>query len=204
MSTRVDPRIVGVVAGAAAIVTYLLFIRPRTPRWGATDEEVERTMPGDEVVEHPNFIATNAITIEAPPEEVWPWIVQIGSGRAGFYGYDWLDNAGKPSAREIVPDLQHIEVGELIPFQPNTKMGMWIKDFEWERWMLWWDKKGRSTRVWLLYPQGERHTRLITRLRMRYAWTSATGFYYLLGDSGDTRIMRKVLLGIKERAEQAR
>lgn len=192
------------VAGGAAIAAYLLFIRPRTPRWGATDEEIERTMPGDEVVEHPNFVATHAITIEASPEEVWPWIVQIGSGRAGFYGYDWLDNAGKPSAREIVPNLQHIEVGELIPFQPNTNVGMWTKDFERERWILWWDKKGKSTRVWELYPQGEGHTRLITRLRMRYAWASPTGFYYLLGDAGDTVIMRKILLGIKERAEQAR
>src|SRR3712207_9232668 len=82
-------KMVGVaMALGAATATYLLYIRPRQLRWGATDEELERPMPGDEVVEHPTFNATRAVTIEARPEEIWPWIVQIGTSRAGWYSYD--------------------------------------------------------------------------------------------------------------------
>ena len=79
------------IATGAALAAYLLYVRPRHIRWGATDEEVERPMPGDEVVERPNFVATRAVTIEATSEEVWPWLMQIGSGRAGFYSYDWRE-----------------------------------------------------------------------------------------------------------------
>jgi hypothetical protein len=157
-------------------------------------------MPGDEVVERPNFVATRAVTIEATSEEVWPWLVQIGSGRAGFYSHDWIDNAGRPSAREIIPEYQHIEVGDLVPMLPGTEVGMWVKGFEANRWMLWWDRKGEATWAWGLYPQGERHTRLISRLRVRYAWTSPMIIYYLIQDVGDIVMMRKSMLGIKERA----
>jgi hypothetical protein len=66
--------------------------------------------------------------------------VQIGNGRAGFYSYDWIDNAGRPSAREIIPEYQHVEVGDLVPMLPGTEVGMWVKGFEANRWMLWWDK----------------------------------------------------------------
>ena len=87
-------------------------------------------MPGDEVVDRPNFVATCAVTIEATSEEVWPWLAQIGSGRAGFYSYDWIDNAGRPSARGIIPEYQHVEVGDLAPMFPGTEVGLWVKGFE--------------------------------------------------------------------------
>ena len=80
-----------------ALVVYLSLIRPWQLRWGATDEEVNRSLPGDEVLETPEFDATRAITVRASPEEVWPWIVQMGDRRAGFYAYDWFDNRGQPS-----------------------------------------------------------------------------------------------------------
>ena len=83
------------------IVLYVFVVRPRTVRWGATDEEVTRPLPGDRVVRGRAYTATRAITIDAPPEDVWPWIVQIGSGRAGWYAIDRLDNGGVPSAQEI-------------------------------------------------------------------------------------------------------
>ena len=132
------------IATGAALAVYLLYVRPRHIRWGATDEEVERPMPGDEVVERPNFVATRAVTIEATSEEVWPWLMQIGSGRAGFYSYDWIDNAGRPSVREIIPEYQHVEVGDLVPMLPGTEVGMWVKGFEANSWMLWWDRKGEA------------------------------------------------------------
>jgi hypothetical protein len=84
-------------------------------RWGATDAEVTAAMPGDELVPNPSFSATRAITIQAPPELVWPWIMQLGTGRAGFYSYDLFDNAARPSADEILPHLQQTQVGDWVP-----------------------------------------------------------------------------------------
>src|SRR5271167_456036 len=94
---------------------YLLIYRPQQLHWGATDEEVARAMPGDEIQRQPIFNATRAITIQARPEQTWPWLVQIGYKRAGWYGYDWLDNGGIPSADRIIPSLHHIKVGDTVP-----------------------------------------------------------------------------------------
>ena len=81
----------------------------------ASDDERRRLLPGDELVAHPKWTITHAITINTPPEAVWPWVIQSGSGRAGWYAYDHIDNAGAPSARRIVPELQHVEVGDVMP-----------------------------------------------------------------------------------------
>jgi hypothetical protein len=86
--------IVSLVSAVAACgAVYSLLVRPRISRWGATDEEVRRTLPGDELERTYGSrpISTRAITIDAPPEEVWPWLVQMGSGRAGFYTHEWLE-----------------------------------------------------------------------------------------------------------------
>lgn len=183
---------------------YLLFIRPWQLRWGATDEEVARAMPGDELVKRPTFNATRAVTIKARPEETWPWLVQIGCTRAGMYSYDWIDNAGIPSAERIIPEFQHLEVGQFVPLTTNGKQGMWVKAFEPNRWMLWDDKKDQATWFWGLYPLDEGSTRLITRNRVHYTWTLPWVLYYLLQDVGDIVMMRKCMLGIKQRAERAR
>jgi hypothetical protein len=100
---------------AIGVGVYLRVLRPWELRWGATDDEVRRPMPGDEIVERPTFNATRAVTVKAPPSMIWPWIVQIGFGRAGWYTYDLLDNFGRPSARRIVPEFQQIRVGDVIP-----------------------------------------------------------------------------------------
>ena len=96
------------ILSGAAFGLFLRFYRPWHSRWGATDEEVKLPMLGDELIEMPAFNVTRAITIQARPEEIWPWIVQIGYCRAGFYSYDLLDNLGKPSADRIIRDLQYI------------------------------------------------------------------------------------------------
>jgi hypothetical protein len=124
---------------------YFFWIRPWQLSWGATKEEVELTLPGDDIVKKPNFISTRAIDISVKPEKVWPWIVQIGCSRAGFYSYDWIDNAGKPSANQIIPDLQHIAVGDFIPMTPDNKNGLWIKEFKQHEYILWWDQKGNAS-----------------------------------------------------------
>jgi hypothetical protein len=92
-------------AGAGLVAGYWRIVRPWARRWGATEEEAARPLPGDQVVTKADFVATRAITIDAPPHDVWPWLVQIGSGRAGWYTYDRIDNAGMPSATEIIPEL---------------------------------------------------------------------------------------------------
>jgi hypothetical protein len=195
---------VGLAAlGAVSLGVYLRFIRPWQLRWGATDVEVARAMPGDDMVKHPTFNATRAVTIQARPEEIWPWLVQIGITRAGWYSYDWMDNLGKPSAHRIIPELQHMAVGDLIPMSPDGKQGMRVNDFEANRFILWWDNKGDVTWYWGLYPQDESHTRLITRVRMHYRWTSPTILFSLLVEFTDIVMMRKCMLGIKRRAEHS-
>lgn len=184
------------------ILAYLGFIRPRQVRWGATDTEVARRLPGDDIVQHPSFNATRAVTIHASPEAVWQWIIQIGSKRAGWYSLDWIDNAGIPSADYIIPELQQMETGDFVPMTPDGKNGMWVKDCQINAYMLWWDKKANSTWLWSLQPIAPHQTRLITRLRVRYSWASVWLLYYLLQDVGDIVMMRKCMLGIKRRAEQ--
>jgi hypothetical protein len=80
--------------GAGVSAVYVKVVRPWALRWGATGQEAARRLPGDGVVQRADFVATRAITIHAAPGQVWPWLVQIGSGRAGWYSYDRLDNAG--------------------------------------------------------------------------------------------------------------
>lgn len=87
------------LAFAGAATLYVSKIRPWAMHWGASAEEVARPMPGDEIVEHPWFDATRAVTVQARPEQIWPWLAQIGFRKAGWYSYDIVDNLGKPSAR---------------------------------------------------------------------------------------------------------
>jgi len=190
-----------ILAGGIALAAYLLVYRPLQLRWGASDQDIERAMPGDEIVQRPTFDATRALTIDATPEQIWPWLVQIGLKRAGWYSYDLIDNLAKPSAERIIPEFQHLQVGDLIPVSPDGKIGFWVKDFEPNRWMLWWDKSGGMTWLWGLYPLDGGRTRLITRIRMSYNWLSPAILFDLALDVGDFVMMRQSMLGIKARAE---
>jgi hypothetical protein len=184
-------------AGAAA---HILWLRPREIRWGASDWDLERPLPGDERVPRPIWNATRAVTVEATPEEVWPWLVQIGWGRAGWYGYDWADNGFRPSARAILPEHQHLEVGKTFPMSPITAMR--CVDFEDGKWMLWQNNPKAGTWLWYLEPVDATHTRLITRMRDRYHWLPPwLPLMQLAVDVFDFPFMRKCMLGIKERAE---
>lgn len=104
----------GVAAGMA--VVYGRWARPWMERWGATDEEVFGPYPGADLVPGGRRSSTMAVTIDAPPEKVWPWLVQMGWGRAGWYSWDLLDNSGRPSAREVHPEWQHLEVGDQLKY----------------------------------------------------------------------------------------
>jgi hypothetical protein len=183
------------------------FYRDWHQRWGATETELRAAMPGDDVIEDVAYLATRAITIDAPPEAVWPWLVQVGCLRAGFYADDLLDNLGHPSAREILPEFQHLEVGQWVPMSPTPTdtTAFKIAAFEENRWLLW-DQRPLSTWAWTLEELSGGRTRLVTRLRIHVDWTTHKALSLLtvvLNEMGDFPMMRRMLLGIRERAEAA-
>ena len=191
-------------AGILALLAVLFQIvyRPWQRNWGATAEEIERPMPGDEIIPGATFVATRAVTIRGRPEEIWPWIVQIGYRRAGFYSYDRLDNDGIPSARRILPEYQQLEVGDLVPLSAAGNARVQAMDPG--RSLLLLVGRGPTlpetfTWAWGLYPEDGEHTRLVTRLRWRLH--SAVGT--LVMDAVEIWMMRKCLLGIKQRVERA-
>ena len=186
---------------AGFVSVYLLWIRPWQLRWGASSEEVSRVMPGDEIVRKPSFNATRGVTITALPEDVWPWLVQLGVLRGGWYSYDWLDNLGKPSAEQILPQFQGLKAGDLVPISPDGKHGLWVKELQPQQWMLWWDKNGGTSWLWVLDPIDGEHTRLITRVRMRYSLRFPDILFNMLVEFTDIIMMRKCMLGIRRRAE---
>lgn len=101
-------------AVVAALAAYGLVLRPRLLRFGATPEEVARRLPGDEIVPAPGSVTTMATTLPGPPAAVWPWLVQMGCHRAGWYSYDLLDNGGVSSAVRVVPQWQELAVGDRV------------------------------------------------------------------------------------------
>ena len=188
--------------GATAAWSYLLVIRPWHLRWGATDAEVRRPLPGDDQVPRPYLDSTRAVTIDAPVSAVWPWLVQMGYHRAGWYSYDLIDNDGIPSDERIVPELQHLKVGDIMP--TGAAGGFRVAALEPERSLVLTIEEWRVllSAAFLLVPIDEQHTRLIHRLRVRFALRSPWYLYYLLFEPGDFLMVRKMLLGIKRRAER--
>ena len=151
------------------------------------------------------FVSTRSITINAEPAAVWPWLVQVGCGRAGFYSNDLLDNLARPSATTIVADFQHLAIGQWVPMSPSSspteKTAFLVNSFEVASWMLW--AKPDSTWSWRLTPTTSGGTRLVTRIHAVYDWshplTAALGV--VLIEFGDFAMMRRMLRGIKTRAE---
>jgi hypothetical protein len=103
----------------AALLGYAALARPRIRRWGATDDELAVSHPGDDLIPGGRPGATMACTIDAPPARVWPWLVQVGCDRAGFYSWDRLDNRGRPSAERIHPEWQALAEGDRILAVPD-------------------------------------------------------------------------------------
>jgi hypothetical protein len=184
------------ILGATLPWAYAFFIRPWHLRWGATDEELSKPLPGDELVPHPGIESTRAITVNALVEQVWPWLAQIGQDRGGFYSYEWLENlAGcrMRNADRIHPEWQHREVGETVYLHPAT--GMKVATFE----------EGRTIVLegwgaFVVEPIDEKSTRVILRTRV----PREAMLYYLLGIEIPHFVMeQRMLKGIKEQAERA-
>jgi hypothetical protein len=184
--------------GVGMAAAYLLALRPRLRRWGATDDEVERTLPGDELVPEPAIDSTWAVSIDAPAEDVWPWLAQIGQDRGGFYSYEWLENLAGCELRNadrIHPDWQDRAVGEIVPLHPTC--GLPLAHFEPGRALV---LEGWGSFV--VEPIDAGQTRLISRSRVPKGWSAVS--YALLLELPHFIMQRKMMLGIKERAERAR
>lgn len=144
---------------AGAIATGPVSRRPVRPIAG----EADRPLPGDEAVSGARVRWTHAITIAAPPAEIWPWLLQMGCGRAGWYSYDGLDNAGMPSADHIIPELQHAKIGDVFPMKPGSTDSFVVRAIAAERSLVLADAGGSAGWTFLLEPLDEARARLVTR-----------------------------------------
>lgn len=140
----------------------------------ATAEELHRALPGDRLLPDADTMVMHAITIATPVERVWPWLVQMGAGRAGWYSHDWVDNGGTPSAKTIVPDLQHLALGDVMPSLPRTRSSFVAAVVETERdLVLTVPAPGGGLLVtweFFLKPLAPRTTRLLVRGRLNSQW----------------------------------
>jgi len=205
MLRKILVRILAELALIALIMAaYLLWARPYQLHWGAMQDEINRPMPGDELDVHPTFLATRAITIEGTPQDIWPWLVQMGYDRAGYYGYDIIENMGSKSgsysAEHIVPELQNVKVGDEVPI---SAAGSWIfYEIDPEHYFIWSGKAANDGFTWALYPIDENHTRLVSRIRWSHHWSQPNLIALdLFTEFTDHLALRKILQGVKGRVE---
>lgn len=194
----------GALAAGAGVTAYPLFFRHRCLTWGATAEEVSGKLPGDELLPEADIVSTRAVTIDAPPDAVWPWLVQMGSGRGGVYTYDWIENLfglQMHSAREILPQFQDLKVGDELPLGPGRPV-MQVMTCDPERTLTVRFADGNWVWIFALVAEDGR-TRLISRNRIAApgAALPARVFTMLVMQPGSLVMERKMLLGIKQRAE---
>jgi hypothetical protein len=186
---------------AALGLLYARLLRRPILRWGATEEEAASRLPGDELLEDADGVATRAIDVAAPPSAVWPWIAQMGPApRGGAYTYDWIENLlglDMHSAEEVLPEFQHPEVGDVLGYGTNR---MRVERVEPERVLAWRTEDGNW--VWTFVLSGhDGTTRLISRNRFRLP-TLVARVGMLPMEPASLVMERKMLRGIKERAER--
>ncbi|MBE3561543.1 MAG: SRPBCC family protein [Ktedonobacteraceae bacterium] len=208
-----------IAAAAGALSGYLLFVRPRLKYWGATTDEIQRTLPGDEYLSTADIELTRAVTVKAKAAEIWPWLVQIGQGRGGYYTYTWLENLAKlnmVNADQLHAEWQQIKAGDIIPAEPGGS-GFRVRAIEPEQALVLGGHEGEEgvtpgftqmfpafTWSFVLDEVDSEHTRLITRLRAQTR-PGQSPMEKLLGfcvEPGEFLLTRGMLLGIKERAER--
>jgi hypothetical protein len=182
-------------------VWYRLFLRRPVLTWGATAEEAAARLPGDELLEAADGIATRAITVDAPPAAVWPWVAQMGpSPRGGAYTYDWIENVlglNMHSVDEVLPEFQHPQLGDTIGYGRNR---MRLDRVEPEHVLAWRSTDGNWVWAFVLERQDGR-TRLISRNRFRLP-TLAARIGMVPMEPASLVMERKMLAGIKRRAER--
>jgi hypothetical protein len=204
MKRSLTGRIAGglVLGGAAAIATYAL-TRRRLLNWGATRAEVEGGQPGDDRVANANYVSTRAVTIHARPSEIWPWLAQMGYRRGGLYSYDWLDRAfgylDGPSADAVLPEYQSIKAGDVIPLGRGPSWP--VAEVVTERSLVLEPIAGKVTWSFSLVPIDDEATRLVTRVRFHVEPRVADRLMMAAIDPAAFMMTRRMLVGIKRRAE---
>lgn len=206
--TRVAARtgLAATVTLAAAGVEMATYPRWRSwcLHWGATADEAEAALPGDDLLANPQVVTTRATGIQAPPSLIWPWLVQIGPGRGGAYTYDWIENLlglNMHSANKILPQYQDLRVGDARPLGTRGPV-LRVALLEPERALVFRSDDGNWVWAFVIEPAGD-VTRLISRNRIaaspsRLGRVAST---YLM-EPGSLIMERKMLIGIKERAER--
>jgi hypothetical protein len=196
------------IAGGAVTAAGIYFaLRPWHLRWGATDEDIHSPLPLDDIVTDPTYVTTRAVTIDTTPENVWPWLVQMGeSPRGGFYTYVWIERLlgmKVANSEAILPQFQRLEPGDRIDHAGN----LIVRSIEPNRHLVLGPPVGTPTgeATWaiVLEPIGGGKTRLISRVRARIAATPRGAFWLALLDPGQFVMERRWLIGVKERAERA-
>ena len=211
--------------GGAFIMAISLitpFLNDRRRKWGTTEDEVRKAWPGDDLVPQPKGEYMHAITINAPAAAVWPWLVQIGQGRGGFYSYEFLENligCKMRNADRIIPELQNLEVGNSIPMHPTMGSPYKVASIEPGRALILMirvdvqtgkafepgdkmpEKYQNMSWLFFLDEHDDGTTRLISR--SRNDWNQSLGNAIFFGIFGPLTLEmdRKMLKGIKQRAE---
>ena len=204
---RILIAVAGAAASAAAIDRlYRKHVRDWVLTWGATAEEAARPLPGDDLLDPADLVATRAIQIDASPSAIWPWLVQMGPGRAGAYTYDWIENLfglNMHSADRIHPEWQDLNVGDIVRSH-HDRPGMRVEILEPERVLSNRSEAGDWVWTFVLVPENG-STRLISRNRIAMKG-AAVGQHLgmLVMEPGSLVMERKMLLGIKQRAERSR
>jgi hypothetical protein len=195
------------LAAGLEVATYPRW-RPWCLHWGATEDEAAAVLPGDDLLARPDIVSTRAVTIDAPAGSVWPWLVQMGPGRAGAYTYDWIENLfglGMHSANEILPQFQDLKVGDAQQLGARGPV-LRVAGLEPERSLVLRSDDGNWIWAFLLAPgilAPGPGTRLISRNRIATPRASrlARALTTYVMEPGSLIMERKMLLGIKHRAE---
>lgn len=208
-NSKFNPSLLEEAFGALSIAEYILsspITRSWYSKWGATESEVEMPLAGDQFVPTPKLQSTRAITIHAPAEDVWPWLVQIGQGRGGLYSYERLENlAGcdMHNADQILPEHQQLEIGDKIRLVPEGREPYFlVSAIEPGKNIVLGGDDPPTTWTLVLEPTNENTTRLIIRWRQDYD----PGLGNLIGwrvitDPINFVMERKLMQGVKVRAE---
>ncbi|HSL44789.1 MAG TPA: hypothetical protein VK897_15240 [Anaerolineales bacterium] len=199
-------KIMGVLAGLGMLTVILMLVSlPWMDRWGANQTEIAASLTGDELVPSPRISYTRAISINTAPEEIYPWIVQLGAERGGMYSYEWFETnvlrCELINADRIHEEWQNLKVGDQVKMCPGTsgpppyEVAIMEPD---QAIVLGHKENGDWIEVWqfILVPQADGSTRLVLRSR-----SAAQGWFWDIIRPGEFIMARGMLLGIKERAE---
>ncbi len=199
-------KIIGIIFAAVVIgVIAIVLLMPSIDRLGASQQEISASLPGDELVLSPNIGYTRAVTVNASPEQIYPWIVQIGADPGGWYSYDWFETnilrCPNTNADRIHEEWQDLKVGGQVKMCPDEKMppAYKVARMDPDQAIVLGHQDGdKWVEVWqfVMVPQADGTTRLVIRSRSEMG-----GWFWNIMRPGEFIMMHGMMQGIKERAE---